>query len=285
LFSHQILSSITKLHRRRRPALEQDNFLSGVKTVQILQFTRHDLKKKILSAPTITKLKIWRDKFCRDFWTGQTNFVSPVLPDPNCPWIVSMYILLSKFKSPDVSLGKSLFQGAFFGRIQKRTCDLRSFGFFTTTKTRRSEKIKLSWKRDKKDGSSYKSTTTKPSFSTAGTLFAHFFPPWRLHRNGLRSRIPPPPVAKMAPKDSPISTVSAMCSTFFVRKTAYQKQCYRILPRKCGFRFDPTWSVDPFDSWPLLGVSQKKGKFILDSWIHFWTLLKTRIPRNFLLCS
>ena len=52
-FSHQILSSITKLQRRRRPALEQDKFLSGVKTVQILQFARHDLKKKFLSAPTI----------------------------------------------------------------------------------------------------------------------------------------------------------------------------------------------------------------------------------------
>ena len=46
-FSHQILSSITKLHRRRRPALEQDKFFSGVKTVQILQFARHDLKKKV----------------------------------------------------------------------------------------------------------------------------------------------------------------------------------------------------------------------------------------------
>ena len=42
-FSHQILSSITKLPRRRCPALEQDKFLSGVKTVQILQFARHDL--------------------------------------------------------------------------------------------------------------------------------------------------------------------------------------------------------------------------------------------------
>ena len=34
-FSHQILSSITKLQRRRRPASEQDIFLPGVKTVQI----------------------------------------------------------------------------------------------------------------------------------------------------------------------------------------------------------------------------------------------------------
>ena len=40
---------------RRRRALEQDKFLSGVKTVQILQFARHDLKKKFLSALTITK--------------------------------------------------------------------------------------------------------------------------------------------------------------------------------------------------------------------------------------
>ena len=83
-FSHQILSSITKLHRHRCPALEQDKFLSGVKTVQILQFARHDLKKKFLSAPTITKLKLkfGRDKFCRDFWAGQINFVSPERPDP-----------------------------------------------------------------------------------------------------------------------------------------------------------------------------------------------------------
>ena len=57
-FSHEILSSITKLQRRRFPALEQDKFFSGVKTVQILQFARHDIKKKFLSAPTITKLKI-----------------------------------------------------------------------------------------------------------------------------------------------------------------------------------------------------------------------------------
>ena len=45
-FSHQILSSITKLQRRRRPASEQDKVLSGVKTIQILQFARHYLKKK-----------------------------------------------------------------------------------------------------------------------------------------------------------------------------------------------------------------------------------------------
>lgn len=73
-FSHQILSSITKLHRRRRPALEQDNFLSGVKTVQILQFARHDLKKKILSAPTITKLKIWQRQILSRFLDGPNKF-------------------------------------------------------------------------------------------------------------------------------------------------------------------------------------------------------------------
>ena len=71
-FSLQILSSITKLHRLRRLALEQDKFLSGVKTVQILQFARHDLKKKFLSAPTITKLKIW-----------QRQILSRVLDRPN----------------------------------------------------------------------------------------------------------------------------------------------------------------------------------------------------------
>lgn len=74
LFSHHILSSITKLHRRRRPALEQENFLSGVKTVQILQFARHDLKKKILSAPTITKLKIWQRQILSRFLDGPNKF-------------------------------------------------------------------------------------------------------------------------------------------------------------------------------------------------------------------
>lgn len=89
---------------RRRRALEQDKFLSGVKTVQILQFAWHDLKKKFLSAPTITKLIT---KFCRDFWTGQTNFVSPVRPDPywvhnNTPYLTYLQhrqkLLLTKIK-------------------------------------------------------------------------------------------------------------------------------------------------------------------------------------------
>ena len=73
-FSHQILSSITKLHRRHCPALEQDKFLSGVKTVQILQFARHDLKKKFLSAPTITKLKIWLRQILSRFLDGPNKF-------------------------------------------------------------------------------------------------------------------------------------------------------------------------------------------------------------------
>ena len=73
-FSHQILSSITKLHRRRCPALEQDKFLSGVKTVQILQFARHDLKKKFLSAPTITKSKIWQRQILSRFLDGPNKF-------------------------------------------------------------------------------------------------------------------------------------------------------------------------------------------------------------------
>ena len=62
-FSHQILSSLTKLQRCRRAASEQDKFLSGMKTIHIFQFTRHDLKKKFLSAATITKLEIWRGHF------------------------------------------------------------------------------------------------------------------------------------------------------------------------------------------------------------------------------
>ena len=73
-FSHQILSSITKLHRRHCPALEQEKFLSGVKTVQILQFALHDLKKKFLSAPTITKLKIWLRQILSRFLDGPNIF-------------------------------------------------------------------------------------------------------------------------------------------------------------------------------------------------------------------
>ena len=73
-FSHQILSSITKLHKRCCPALEPDKFLSGVKTVQILQFARHDLKKKFLSAPTITKLKIWQRQILSRFLDGPNKF-------------------------------------------------------------------------------------------------------------------------------------------------------------------------------------------------------------------
>ena len=73
-FSHQILSSITKLQSGRRPALEQDKFLSGVKTVQILQFERDDLKKKFLSAPTITKLKIWQRQILSTLLDGPNKF-------------------------------------------------------------------------------------------------------------------------------------------------------------------------------------------------------------------
>ena len=73
-FSHQTLSSITKLQRRRRPDLEQDKFLSGVKTVQILQFERDDLEKKFLSAPTITKLKIWQRQILSTFLEGPNKF-------------------------------------------------------------------------------------------------------------------------------------------------------------------------------------------------------------------
>ena len=72
--SHQILSSITKLHRRRRPAFEKDKFLSGAKTAQILQFARHDLKKKFLSAPTITKLKIWQRQILTRFLDRPNKF-------------------------------------------------------------------------------------------------------------------------------------------------------------------------------------------------------------------
>ena len=72
-FSHQVLPSITKLHRHRCPALEQDKFLLGAKTVQILQFARHDLKKKFLSAPTITNWKFGRQILSR-FLDGPNKF-------------------------------------------------------------------------------------------------------------------------------------------------------------------------------------------------------------------
>ena len=81
-FSHQILSSITKLQRRRRPASEQDNFLSGVKTVQILQFARDNLKKKFLSAPTITKLKIWQRQILSRFLDGPNKICKSSASEP-----------------------------------------------------------------------------------------------------------------------------------------------------------------------------------------------------------
>ena len=56
------------------PVSEQNKFLSGVKTVQILQFTRHDLKKKLISAPTITKLKIWRRQFLLRYLVEPNKF-------------------------------------------------------------------------------------------------------------------------------------------------------------------------------------------------------------------
>ena len=68
-YIYQILSRLTKLQRRRRPASEQDKFLSGVKTVQILQFARHDLKKKFLSAPTI-----WQRQILSRFLAGPNKF-------------------------------------------------------------------------------------------------------------------------------------------------------------------------------------------------------------------
>ena len=76
-FTHQVLSDLTKLQGRRRPASGQDKFLSSVKTVQILQFTRHDLKKKFLSAPTITKLKIWRRQFLLRYLVKPNKFCQP----------------------------------------------------------------------------------------------------------------------------------------------------------------------------------------------------------------
>ena len=33
--------------------------------------------------PRLTNWKFGRDKFYGEFWKGQTNFVSPVRPDPN----------------------------------------------------------------------------------------------------------------------------------------------------------------------------------------------------------
>ena len=94
IFSHQILSSITKLQRHRRSAWEQDKFLSGVKTVQILQFARHDLKKKFLSAPTIPKLKIWQSQILSRFLDGPNKFCqsSASGPSPNRNYL-SIFVL------------------------------------------------------------------------------------------------------------------------------------------------------------------------------------------------
>ena len=71
-----------------RPALEQDKFLSGVKYVHILQFTRHNLKKTFLSAATITKLKIWQRQFLLRFWVEPNKFcLSAYCICPSVNWI------------------------------------------------------------------------------------------------------------------------------------------------------------------------------------------------------
>ena len=44
---YQILSSLAKLQRRRRPASEQDKFLLGVKSDRFVNLHGHDLKENI----------------------------------------------------------------------------------------------------------------------------------------------------------------------------------------------------------------------------------------------
>ena len=86
------MSSITKLHRRRRPALEQDKFSSAVKTVQILQFARHDLKKNFKCAHDYQILSRFLDgsnKFCQSSASGPMydNIIEglvPVMCDGRC---------------------------------------------------------------------------------------------------------------------------------------------------------------------------------------------------------
>ena len=75
-----MFSSLTKLERRRRPASEPEKFLSGVKTIHILQFALHDLKKKFLSA--ITKLKIGRRQFLLRFLVESNKFCQPIAYGP-----------------------------------------------------------------------------------------------------------------------------------------------------------------------------------------------------------
>ena len=81
-FSYQILSSITKLQGCHRPALELDESLSGVKTVQILQFTGDDQKENFLSAPMITTLKIWRRQFLLRYLVEPNKFCQPSVHGP-----------------------------------------------------------------------------------------------------------------------------------------------------------------------------------------------------------
>ena len=85
-------------HRCRRPALERDKFLPGVKTVQILQFARHDLKKKFLSAPTITKLKIWKRQILSRFLDGPNKFCQSSASGP----------LINKLRKLAAHVGKHL---------------------------------------------------------------------------------------------------------------------------------------------------------------------------------
>ena len=53
-----------------------------MKTIHICQFTRHDLKKKFLSAATITKLEIWWGQFLLRYLVEPNKFCQPSAHGP-----------------------------------------------------------------------------------------------------------------------------------------------------------------------------------------------------------
>ena len=65
-----------------------------MKTVQILQFARHDVKKKFLSAPTITKLKIWPRQILSRFLDGPNKFCQSSASGPLLLVIIIIIIIV-----------------------------------------------------------------------------------------------------------------------------------------------------------------------------------------------
>ena len=88
------MTRIGSLLEGRSHASELDKFLSGVKTIHILQIAVHDLKKKLLSE--ITKLKIGRRQFLLRYLVESNKFCQPIeygpLTSPTSELVVPIFL-------------------------------------------------------------------------------------------------------------------------------------------------------------------------------------------------